>query len=107
MPIKGYFGGHGEEVMRSMRKAHSGASSKRVKSEFYATANKMGMKPMEHMPAGAKQSPAGDIGAHRGAEGNTVFPKLRPGRTGSCAKPLTYRKPASANDSGGSSGGHA
>ena len=40
MPVSKYFKGHGEQVMASMRKAHPGASEARIKSEFYATANK-------------------------------------------------------------------
>jgi len=50
MPIKRYFQGHGNEVMASMRKAHPGYSEKRVKAEFYATANTQGgMKPRNAM----------------------------------------------------------
>lgn len=56
MPISGYFEGHGEEVMRSIRKAHPGYGKKRVKEEFYRTANKLKMaarddlakKPKKH-----------------------------------------------------------
>lgn len=35
-PIDKYFGGHGEEVMRSMKKKHGD----RAKEIFYSTANK-------------------------------------------------------------------
>lgn len=42
MPISAYFKGHGREVMASMSK---GKSPKAAKREFYATANKTGMKP--------------------------------------------------------------
>ena len=45
MPVSAYFKGRGDEVMRSIREAHPDYDKKRVKSEFYATANKTGMKP--------------------------------------------------------------
>ena len=54
MPIKAYFKGHGAEVMRSIRRAHPGASPEKVKAEFYATANARGMKPKS---AKAKRAP--------------------------------------------------
>ena len=37
MPLSKYFGGKGEEVMKSMQKKHG---KKKGKSIFYATANK-------------------------------------------------------------------
>ncbi len=37
MPISKYFSGHGEQVMKSMKKAHGAKEGKR---EFYATLNK-------------------------------------------------------------------
>jgi hypothetical protein len=49
MPISKYFKGHGEDVMKSIRKAHPDWSEKRVKSEFYATASKKNAKPGQHM----------------------------------------------------------
>lgn len=44
-PIARYFKGHGEDVKRSIENAHPNYSRERVNSEFYATANKTGMKP--------------------------------------------------------------
>lgn len=41
MPISKYYGGHGKEVMASMRKQYGD----RAKEVFYATANKRGEKP--------------------------------------------------------------
>ena len=43
MPKSAYFGGHGKQVMRDMRKRYG----KRAESVFYATANKRGLKPGE------------------------------------------------------------
>lgn len=37
MPLSKYFGGHGESVMRQMKKKHGGEEGKRI---FYATVNK-------------------------------------------------------------------
>lgn len=54
MPISKYFKGHGEDVMQSMRDAHPGASDERVKSEFYATANKTGLKPPKRKTIGQR-----------------------------------------------------
>lgn len=42
MPIKKYFGGHGEDVMSDMTKRYG---AKKGKSVFYATANKKGQNP--------------------------------------------------------------
>jgi hypothetical protein len=42
MPISKYFGGHGAEVMKSMKK---GKSDKAAKREFYATANARNQGP--------------------------------------------------------------
>lgn len=42
MPVSKYFKGHGEEVMKNMKKEYG---EKKGKSVFYATANKKGMKP--------------------------------------------------------------
>ena len=39
MPLEKYFGGHGPEVMRSMKKKHGEKKGKQI---FYATANKRG-----------------------------------------------------------------
>ena len=64
MPVSGYFKGHGDEVMAGMRKRHG----KRAEEMFYRTANKKGMKPKSHMPAGATQSPKGNLGDRRVAE---------------------------------------
>ena len=44
MPISKYYGGHGEEVMHGMKKAHGEKAGER---EFYATANARGQKPAE------------------------------------------------------------
>jgi CheY-like chemotaxis protein len=41
MPISKYYGGHGLEVMRAMKKKYG----KRAKAAFYATANKKGQAP--------------------------------------------------------------
>ncbi len=49
MPVKSYFKGHGDKVMKSIRKAHPGWSDKRVKQEFYATANARNAKPGQRM----------------------------------------------------------
>jgi hypothetical protein len=104
MPISAYYKGSGRKVMKRLQAEYGPEKGKRV---FYAMANKKGMKPKSYMPRGAEMSPQGDIGAHRGAEADKVFPTFHPGRTGACAKALTYRKPASANDAGGTSGGMA
>jgi len=41
MPIDKYFGGHGEEVMASMKTTYANkGGAKKAKSVFYATANK-------------------------------------------------------------------
>jgi len=46
MPLSKHFGGHGEEVMKDMRKRYGS----RAKSIFYATENKQKKKGMkEHM----------------------------------------------------------
>ncbi len=66
MPIAKYFKGKGETVMAGMMKKHGEKAGKR---EFYATANKMGMTPMSHLPKGASQSPKGDLGILREKEG--------------------------------------
>jgi hypothetical protein len=42
MPVSKYFKGHGEDVMRKMKKRYGKKAGKRV---FYATANKRKMKP--------------------------------------------------------------
>ena len=42
MPITGYFQGHGEDVMRNMKKQYG---AKKGTSVFYATANKKGKTP--------------------------------------------------------------
>ncbi len=55
VPISGYFGGHGEGVMASIRKAHPEFSEKRVKTEFYATANARKQNP-EDQKAGQKEA---------------------------------------------------
>ena len=43
MPIKGYYGGHGEEVMAGMRKKYGA----RAENVFYATAKAKGQEPRE------------------------------------------------------------
>ena len=64
MPVSAYFKGRGDEVMRSIREAHPDYDTKRVKSEFYATANKTGMKP--------KSKSKNKIGSNSGLrKGNT------------------------------------
>lgn len=40
MPVSKYYGGHGEKVMRSMKKQYGEKKGKQV---FYATANKRGV----------------------------------------------------------------
>lgn len=42
MPVSKYYGGHGEEVMRDMKRRYGKKRGERV---FYATANKHGKKP--------------------------------------------------------------
>lgn len=44
MPLARYFKGHGQEAMDSMMKENHGDKDA-AKREFYATANKTGMKP--------------------------------------------------------------
>lgn len=45
MPIDEYFGGHGEEVMASMKKTYAKkGGAKKAKRVFYATANKQKAK---------------------------------------------------------------
>lgn len=68
MPLSKHFGGHGKEVMRDMKKRYGSDKGERV---FYATENKR-MKPKSYMPAGATQSPKGDLGARRAAESAKV-----------------------------------
>lgn len=43
MPINKYYKGHGDEVMKSMRKKYGN----RAKEVFYATANKKGLGPSD------------------------------------------------------------
>jgi hypothetical protein len=40
MPLSKYYGGHGEKVMKSMKKQYGSEKGERV---FYATANKRGV----------------------------------------------------------------
>mgnify|MGYP001595057799 CR=1 FL=1 len=68
MPVKGYFGGHGTEVMADMKKKHG----KRGKEVFYATANKYGQKPKSHSTHGAIMAGMGDVGTDRQREGKAV-----------------------------------
>jgi hypothetical protein len=42
MPIREYYGGKGEQVMREMKKRYGAEKGERV---FYATANKRGLNP--------------------------------------------------------------
>lgn len=64
MPVSEYFGGHGESVMKSMKKKHGG----RGEEVFYKTANKKKMTPKSKMPKGVSLSPKGDIGQSRQLE---------------------------------------
>lgn len=50
MPVKEYFGGHGEAVKAEMVKRYGAKKGERV---FYATANKRHQKPGGHAKAGA------------------------------------------------------
>jgi len=43
MPIGKYFGGHGKEVMKQMKKKHG----ERGEEVFYRTAKKKGLEPSE------------------------------------------------------------
>jgi hypothetical protein len=45
MPISKYYGGHGAEVMRDMKKRYGAEKGERV---FYATANKRGQTPEDN-----------------------------------------------------------
>ncbi len=56
----------------------------------------MPMQPKSHAPRGMGNAVKGDLGMYRGIEAGRAFPKHVKGwgRTGACAKPLTYRKPA-------------
>jgi hypothetical protein len=65
MPINRYFKGSGEKVMAGMMKEYGAKKGKQV---FYATANKIGMKPMSHLPKNIVQSPSGDLGWSRQKE---------------------------------------
>ena len=71
MPVGEYFGGHGESVMKSMKKKHGG----RGEEVFYKTSNKKkrergapSMTPKSKMPKGVSLSPKGDIGQSRQLE---------------------------------------
>lgn len=59
MPISKYYGGHGEEVMRDMRKRYG----ERAEEVFYATANKRDQKPKKksHGRKSARGSVAREI----------------------------------------------
>lgn len=46
MPLNKYFGGHGSQVMSSMKQKYG---EKKGESVFYATANKKGLGPSEHV----------------------------------------------------------
>ena len=56
MPVSKYFKNHGDEVLQSIRKAHPDYDEKRVKSEFYATANARNAKPNQKMKTRKKGS---------------------------------------------------
>lgn len=59
MPVSEYYKGSGRKVMRSMKKSYGPETGKRV---FYATANKMGMKPSgDEMPTSKFGWNEGDI----------------------------------------------
>lgn len=53
-------------------------------------------KPVSKAPPGMAAAVKGDLGYYRGVETGKVFtrPIKKAGRTGACAKALTYRKPA-------------
>lgn len=51
MPVKKYFGGHGREVMRDMKKKHG---AKKGKSVFYATAKAKKQEPADECLAGKR-----------------------------------------------------
>ena len=53
MPLSKYFKNHGQQVMSSMQKA-KGGDADAAKREFYATANKTGMKPGKRKSFGQK-----------------------------------------------------
>ena len=46
MPLSKYYGGHGSDVMNKMKKKYG---DKKGESVFYATANKKGLGPSEHV----------------------------------------------------------
>jgi hypothetical protein len=48
MPISEYYKGHGEKVMREMRRRYGSKAGERI---FYATANKKGLTPEEDRKA--------------------------------------------------------
>lgn len=52
--------------------------------------------PKSNAPKGMGNAVKGDLGYYRGIEAGRAFsnPIKKAGRTGACAKPLTYRKPA-------------
>jgi len=52
--------------------------------------------PKSYAPRGMGNAVKGDLGYYRGVEAGRAFenPIKKAGRTGACAKPLTYRKPA-------------
>ena len=103
MPVSAYYKGSGRKVMKHLKAEYGSEKGKKV---FYAMANKKGMKPKSYMPKGAGLSPSGDIGAHRVAEASKVF-RNHPDWGGDLSGHLPYRKPATANDAGGTSGGGA
>lgn len=47
MPLKNYFKGHGEKVMKSMKKTYK--SDAKAEEVFYATANKKHETPKESL----------------------------------------------------------
>lgn len=65
MPRSEYFKGHGEEVMKGMKKKYG----KRAEEVFHRTAKAKHMEPESKMPKGASMSPKGDIGEYRQMEG--------------------------------------
>ena len=83
MPVKAYFGGHGKEVMASMKKKHG----KRAEEVFYKTVNKKHQRPEDKMPKVAKMSPSGDIGKYRQEE-SVKAGGFKDGKTVSAAKEL-------------------
>jgi hypothetical protein len=64
MPRNSYYGGHGREVMASMKRSYGAKKAERV---FYATAAKTAQKPRITLPTPDQQDRANDAADRRQA----------------------------------------